>query len=999
MTPTFALALDFDGIALLYRAPAGDGWRVVGSTELDVPDLGNKLGELRARGEALADDMPFATKLVLPESQVLFIEVPAGDPQGRSDAQRAAKALEGRTPYTLDELAYDWARVGNTLRIAAVARETLEEAEDFASLHRFNPVSYVAVPPEGAFPGEPFFGPTGQSAQWLPPGETPYRDVNPVRVVNTLNAAVEDAESGEAFDATALSTDWVETVDAESVTHAVEEPVKDVAAIEPADVAVTTSSPETRVLAVSDVAEPVVEVSTEPQRVETGSDALDQTDVPLSESVSTEAVEAPEPSDRPTPAVPIQHEADAEDTSDAPDIGERPEDDPEQAPPLKFPPEAVAEAPRAPIRSRPASPVAASKTPGYPSVSAGSAPVSGPVSEPRWTPPGVKPAPKPAKQGDDTEVAALAATAAASLEREPRWGRSGSAELTTVFGARTPPAKRGRGKVIGLAVGAASLAGLVALWTLVLGEPQQDGIATDPAREIARTESAYLDPVAQISPPPAESTSEAPTAVAQPPEATESAGTAPRQPELDSETASLPANEPSLNDTAPPELMADAPEEVPLDAGRPPEGNATADVAPDPSVAASAVADPQAQQTGPLDPSEARAAYDATGIWQRAPDTGYLPENDTIDELEIAAIDPEVVNQDAYALPDSLAELDRRPRPPTTPRHPDSKAEIGADGLVVPTKEGVLSPGGIMIHAGSPFIIPPRRAEPSEETLAALSPDRALAGFQPKRRPGDLVETTERATLGGRTRTELAGMRPLRRPQSAQELAAELTASQRMADEQTEDAQQPGTESAASGAPQTLQEAALAIDLETATRRAIPASPMPRLRPANISQIADRAKRNEEADRQRILAAAQVAQVEAEVRARAEAQARAEAEAQARARQAAADAAAASAAAETSSKVGPAVPSRYAARPTGTTPAAVARRATLERAIALNKVSLIGVYGSSNQRRALVRLPSGKYLKVQVGDRLDGGRVAAIGNNELQYSKGGRSVTLKMPKG
>ena len=35
--------------------------------------------------------------------------------------------------------------------------------------------------------------------------------------------------------------------------------------------------------------------------------------------------------------------------------------------------------------------------------------------------------------------------------------------------------------------------------------------------------------------------------------------------------------------------------------------------------------------------------------------------------------------------------------------------------------------------------------------------------------------------------------------------------------------------------------------------------------------------------------------------------------------------------------------------------------------------------------------------KVKVGDRLDGGRVAAIGESELQYNKNGRGVVLRMP--
>ncbi len=81
------------------------------------------------------------------------------------------------------------------------------------------------------------------------------------------------------------------------------------------------------------------------------------------------------------------------------------------------------------------------------------------------------------------------------------------------------------------------------------------------------------------------------------------------------------------------------------------------------------------------------------------------------------------------------------------------------------------------------------------------------------------------------------------------------------------------------------------------------------------------------------------------------------------------------------------------------TTASVARQATIDNAINLRKLNLIGVYGTPANRRALVRLPSGRYKKLKVGDRLDGGRVIAIGDSELRYQKRGNNVTLRMPRG
>ena len=71
----------------------------------------------------------------------------------------------------------------------------------------------------------------------------------------------------------------------------------------------------------------------------------------------------------------------------------------------------------------------------------------------------------------------------------------------------------------------------------------------------------------------------------------------------------------------------------------------------------------------------------------------------------------------------------------------------------------------------------------------------------------------------------------------------------------------------------------------------------------------------------------------------------------------------------------------------------------MDNALSLSQMSLVGVFGAEGARRALLRLPSGRFEKVQVGDRIDGGRVQAIGDGTLIYVRGGRSVTLQMPRG
>ncbi len=77
----------------------------------------------------------------------------------------------------------------------------------------------------------------------------------------------------------------------------------------------------------------------------------------------------------------------------------------------------------------------------------------------------------------------------------------------------------------------------------------------------------------------------------------------------------------------------------------------------------------------------------------------------------------------------------------------------------------------------------------------------------------------------------------------------------------------------------------------------------------------------------------------------------------------------------------------------------VAKKATIQNVLNLRKTNLIGVFGNSKSRRALVRLSNGKRQMVTVGDNIDGGKVAAIGESELRYIKGGKNITLKVPKG
>ena len=219
-------------------------------------------------------------------------------------------------------------------------------------------------------------------------------------------------------------------------------------------------------------------------------------------------------------------------------------------------------------------------------------------------------------------------------------------------------------------------------------------------------------------------------------------------------------------------------------------------------------------------------------------------------------------------------------------------------------------------------------AGPAPETSASLSP--VPLEFLPRMRPDGFSEYVERLKFGGRTLAELAVLRALPRPASAQELAAS-SAEPSVA--------MIGSESSAPG-----------------------------MRPENFDAV--------------------VAAVDAQRRRVAAAQA-----------QRALDAARRSAQAALVDDAEPELPQGELTSRGTPSRSTVALRATIPNAIRLNEVNLVGVYGATSDRRALVRLPSGRYVRVRVGDRVDGGRVARITESELFYQKGNRTVSLRVPRG
>lgn len=858
MKPNFALTLSFEGIDLLHRVPTG--WHLVGSVRFDDADLTGAMAELREAAFGLEPD-GLTTKLVLPDDQIKYLDVATAgtDPDGYDALAR--KAMEGATPYDLSELAIDWAEKDGRLHVAAVARETLAEAESFAHEHQFNPVSFVARPAEGAFEGEPFFGGTHAATELFGGPVTPDRDA--IKITGKAQppepeAALEPEPQPEPAPA-AKAPNPVPLIEEIGV------PSFDI-----------IDTPEKAPAA---AAQPAPETPSEPEDYEEAARLAEQElgparDLTPEEEEMLKVFEAKESEPAAQPDLPLA---------------------PPPAPPAepaaaKAPvPEAKTEAPEAPALSfstvrakRDAAPDSAPPLKGAQRGLGGASAAPAPEAP---APKALDPIPVAETRAADPEAAmldtadSLRPAELQALERGPstsllsrlkqasRRGKAAprpetEAERLTVFGARDSKPVGGKPRFMGLILTAILLVFMVimAAWASLGSDGVASllgGDATDSIAETLPTDTITDEELAEAGTP----------------------ATASTEPPLEQAFA-LPAPEP--------------------------EASVEAELEPEPDLAEGS--DPAAAPT--LQDTEER--YATTGIWQMAPESPALPGTSVLDDLYVASIDHPVMGVDAVALPDpQRMDGDAALAQPADPAAAGTSFDFDPRGLVKASPDGSMSPDGILIYTGKPPVTPPKWPEREESRSETNALDNTrLAAMRPKPRPDDLIEQTERSNLGGRTRVELAALRPQLRPASAQEQAA--------------------------------------VD-DKPTEQAVAASLKPKNRPENFAAIVASAEQRPEPD----LPTGSIFKQ------------------------------------PTAQPVQPSLPSK----------ASVARQATLKNQINLHKVNLIGVYGRPNDRRALVRLSSGRYKKVQVGDRIDGGKVAAIGDSELSYVKSGRTVTLKMPKG
>lgn len=867
MKPNFALGLTDDGITLWQRDD--DAWWRVGAVAMDAPDMDDQMTKLVTTAKSNAPD-GVVTKLVIPDDQILYTRLPAGT---GPDAIR--KGLQGKTPYPVEELDFDFVTDSDGVHVAVVARETLIEAEEFAKDQGLNPVCFVAAPVGQAFVQEPFFSrvrgvdPSADLERGGPIlvergdlASRPVPDAKPTAPSQTIPAKAAKPAAPKDTGPTPDTSDDATVKRAGMLATKPETPaVKTGFSGARSDAAPKKPRTKDRGKAAPEASKPPAQeakpAASSASTADNGSESVSfrsrRSVAPGSKVAGDTSGPAPHPA-KPSKALSALSKSRSLSLSS---LGGA----------------ALAER----LRSSVTAPVSRASGLLGSLTSKPAAANPAPVAPPKKARPANSPAPTVPKQ-----TPAAKPDAAQAATRKP--DADPEAERLTVFGARrntTTPEKKLPQRALAISGAALLLVLAVVVWVFYFTRASEPDLAqpilpAESVGEIAAPDALALSDAEEASPE-AEEAADVEAALGLS-DAAQQQGTQ-LAPEAGSATP-----EGVTSDGATPSVAAPTQEAGRLAALRSvraiaPEGRGTL-----PDVQAA----PAPFGTNPLPPLRG-ADSDPVGPAE-APEVAQstLPLGE--EALDI------VVTQGAPAAtppvrPEGIA--------PTPPPEPEPAAEAPA-----PLDESALQ---IDVTGGTPPAIPPDRPE-------GIAPEPPEVPDTPAEQPGDAAQDEDQASLtpppGG---VSLDMLTPAPRPAAIVEQAE-----------------------------------ARAEQFASATPQAVAASLRPSDRPNSFSQTVQRA-----------LAAArtrQAATPEPEV----------------------VQASAAS--------VAPRIPSS----------ASVTRAATQTRAINLRQINLLGVMGTPSARRALVRLDNGRVVTVQVGERLDGGQVTAIGDTELRYNKRGRDVVLRI---
>jgi hypothetical protein len=1000
VTVELALLISSGGVALAHRQSAGH-WAMLRDVSFADPNIDKAMKSLRKEAVARAGDT-FTCLLILPDDQILYTSLTAPTDDPELTTFRIEEGLEGMTPYAVSELVYDW-RVIETdrVKLAVVARETLDEARGFADGHGFRPVGFAAMPPQERFPGVPLFDLT-KTAEGMS-----FPDDGIAFGPDTFGQEPEEAEAPDTADDAAPSetdpqletkADTVAPASKDDTTLAVEETPPEPA---PTPEPEPEPEPDPEAHALADAAD------RDPEEVIAAAAAEPAPDLPAP---------SPETRPEPPPETPIVAASDAPSLEDPaltepvmPISDGEAEDGPDAArAPLDpdHPPEFSARGAPVPARDV-ADPAAPGQTPDMQAPDA---------LDDVIAPVGQNPLAKRLSRVRDASKARPSKTAkpivppgrdGSAATPAPRKGRLSGLTASPFPGAGDsaepePAARKSIGGRLGDLIGrgeSSDSAGVAPL-RADTGAPAAGRAVSGTGRLTALGAALGTTPDAARS---ATTDTAAGTTSDATPDANLTTGLLGRKPDdaagpsfrtgllltivllillaaiavwsalflPDSAVARLfgggseVATEDPLDApdapfaiTAPPAIgelaTVDAPPAALLDEPLVIPDTAEIDAAPEDEAAADGIDLTTAPSTS--DPAEAVTPPDTqTAELPAIPPLAPLPLDGVPSLAETEAVYAEYriwqrpPDRPDLAPLDSLSDLSLSAVDP---------AVTALDAISLPAPR--LDPTETLRRMPVP---PPFGARPPTDASGLVAPTvegvvtpdgvRVTAGPPPVQSiprpreqalpPRTPVFSIEDAILGT--------FRPAPRPGDLGQVVPGDALPERPLITRASLSPQPRalpseTPTAAAGAADRASAASLfpRADAPEASENAVARSLVPAARPGNMETLIANAVRPEPQAPAAVIEAAAIAP-------------------------------------------GPSIPSN----------ADVARAATQSNALRLREVNLIGVTGTASDRRALVRLPSGRFVRVGVGDRLNGGRVAAIGASTLQYVRSGRTVTLDIP--
>ena len=120
MKPNFALSLYSEGLSLLQRF--GSNWVLLDQVYLADADFDGRMEALRTAAMERSRNAS-QVKLVIPNDQIKYYSLSRPKDARPDDIEKMIQlSLEAETPYSLDEIGFDWVSNADTIYVAAVAR-------------------------------------------------------------------------------------------------------------------------------------------------------------------------------------------------------------------------------------------------------------------------------------------------------------------------------------------------------------------------------------------------------------------------------------------------------------------------------------------------------------------------------------------------------------------------------------------------------------------------------------------------------------------------------------------------------------------------------------------------------------------------------------------------------------------------------------------------------------------------------------------------------------